>query len=72
MHNVQQVHDFTMRELISKNGGFEIGTQGDAFECAFVSVVDAVNFALEVRLCIVLDSRSQPKRRLGSCTNLTW
>jgi class 3 adenylate cyclase len=49
MHNVQQVHDFVVRESLSKNSGFEIGTQGDAFECAFVSVVDAVNFALEVQ-----------------------
>ena len=49
MHNVQQVHDFVVRESLSKNRGFEIGTQGDAFECAFVSVVDAVNFALEVQ-----------------------
>ncbi len=28
----------------------EIHTQGDAFECAFVSVVDAVNFALDVQV----------------------
>ena len=60
MNNVQQVHDFVIRESLSKNSGFEIGTQGDAFECAFVSVVDAVNFALEVRFCIVLESRLHP------------
>ncbi len=31
----------------------EIHTQGDAFECAFVSVVDAVNFALDVQVAAV-------------------
>jgi hypothetical protein len=59
MHNVQQVHDFAMREAISRNGGFEIGTQGDAFECAFVSVVDAVKFALEVQ--VRLHTNNWPK-----------
>ena len=49
MHGVQRMHDVIMRESISRYSGFEIGTQGDAFECAFVSVVDAVNFALDVQ-----------------------
>ena len=72
MNNVQQVHDFVMRESLSKNSGFEIGTQGDAFECAFVSVVDAVNFALEVQTR--LHNANWPKDVLdlpgwGSVTN---
>jgi class 3 adenylate cyclase len=73
MNNVQQVHDFVVRESLSRNSGFEIGTQGDAFECAFVSVVDAVNFALEVQTR--LHNANWPKDVLslpgwGSVTNM--
>jgi class 3 adenylate cyclase len=49
MNRVQQVHDSVLREGIAKFGGYEINTQGDAFEIAFVSVVDAVNFANDVQ-----------------------
>ena len=45
MQEVQIVHDLVMREAIAKFNGFEIATQGDAFEIAFVSTVDACNFA---------------------------
>ena len=44
---------FCLPILCAMQCSHEIHTQGDAFECAFVSVVDAVNFALDVQVTAV-------------------
>jgi class 3 adenylate cyclase len=46
---VQSVHDHIMRESINAFNGYEIHTQGDAFEIAFTDAVDAIKFALHVQ-----------------------
>ena len=41
---IQQVHDGLMRQCIDDNSGYEINTQGDAFEIAFSSPQSAARF----------------------------
>lgn len=43
---VQEVHDRVMRQGIQRFAGYEIHTQGDAFEVAFATAVSAVQFCL--------------------------
>ena len=43
---VQEVHDRVMRQGIARFAGYEIHTQGDAFEMAFATAVSAVQFCL--------------------------
>ena len=38
-----------MREGIAAHGGYEINTEGDAFHIAFVTVAQAVSFAMEAQ-----------------------
>ena len=46
---VQEVHDRLMRQGIQRFGGYEIHTQGDAFEVAFATATYAVQFCLWVQ-----------------------
>lgn len=46
---VQEVHDRLMRQGIQRFGGYEIHTQGDAFEVAFATAAYAVQFCLWVQ-----------------------
>ena len=46
---VQEVHDRLMRQGIQRFAGYEIHTQGDAFEVAFATAVSAVQFCLWVQ-----------------------
>ena len=43
---VQEVHDRVMRQGIQRFAGYEIHTQGDAFEVGFATAVSAVQFCL--------------------------
>lgn len=43
---VQEAHDRLMRQGIQRFAGYEIHTQGDAFEVAFATAVSAVQFCL--------------------------
>ncbi len=38
-----------MREGIRVHGGYEINTEGDSFHIAFMDVVEAINFCMEVQ-----------------------
>ena len=48
MTQVRHAHFQQARRLISKLGGYEIKTIGDAFMVAFHTTVDALNFTLEL------------------------
>ena len=43
-------HLQVMREGIAAHGGYEINTEGDAFHIAFVTVAQAVSFAMEAQV----------------------
>ena len=43
---VQETHDRIMRQGIQRFAGYEIHTQGDAFEIAFATAVSATQFCL--------------------------
>ena len=42
-----KIHNTTIRELIAKHKGYEVKTIGDSFMVSFMSVKDAIDFALE-------------------------
>lgn len=46
----QELHDDLLRSCLPKFGGYEITTAGDAFQLAFHTVADAVDYCLEVQL----------------------
>lgn len=46
----QDLHDDLLRSLLPKFNGYEITTAGDAFQLAFHTIPDAVNYCLEVQL----------------------
>ena len=46
---IQQRHDQIMRRALSSHGGFEIATEGDAFQIAFAGVHSALEFCFEVQ-----------------------
>jgi len=49
MHDALQIHDRIMRQSLAENSGFEITTEGDAFQIAFHDSIDALRFALEAQ-----------------------
>lgn len=49
MHQALKLHDDIMRKHIASNFGFEITTEGDAFQVAFHDSIDAIRFALAVQ-----------------------
>lgn len=38
-----------IREGIRVHGGYEINTEGDSFHIAFMDVVEAINFCMEIQ-----------------------
>ena len=46
---VQAVHDNVMREEIAKHQGYEIATEGDAFQVAWTDPCSALSFATQVQ-----------------------
>jgi len=49
MHVALELHDATIRGLLAKHHGYEITTEGDAFQLAFHSAFGAVGFCLELQ-----------------------
>eukprot|EP00026_Physarum_polycephalum_P005868 Phypoly_transcript_05907.p1 GENE.Phypoly_transcript_05907~~Phypoly_transcript_05907.p1 ORF type:complete len:565 (+),score=76.78 Phypoly_transcript_05907:106-1800(+) len=49
MNIAQKLHDQLIRSCVSECYGYEIGTEGDSFELAFHSAVDAVRWCLSVQ-----------------------
>ena len=47
MKEAQDIHDIIMRQCYSDHKGYEITTEGDAFNLAFQHPVDALAFALQ-------------------------
>ena len=47
MKEAQDIHDIIMRQCYSDHRGYEITTEGDAFNLAFQHPVDALGFALQ-------------------------
>ncbi|KAL7543686.1 hypothetical protein ACHAXR_012984 [Thalassiosira sp. AJA248-18] len=50
MKKAQDIHDIIMRQTYTNHSGFEITTEGDAFNLAFQHPMDALAFALEAQL----------------------
>nr|CCA23830.1 conserved hypothetical protein [Albugo laibachii Nc14] len=48
-----QIHDTVIRSILIKFHGYEITTAGDAFQLAFHSIEDAVNYCFEVQMKLV-------------------
>lgn len=48
-----QIHDTVLRSILIKFQGYEITTAGDAFQLAFHSIEDAVNYCFEVQMELV-------------------
>ena len=46
MKKSQDIHDMIMRQCYTDHNGYEITTEGDAFNFAFQHPVDALAFAL--------------------------
>jgi len=44
-----RIHDNLMRQNIAKYGGYEVTTEGDAFQAVFHDAIDAVEFCLSVQ-----------------------
>jgi class 3 adenylate cyclase len=62
MNEVRRAHFKQARQLIKKHGGYEIKTIGDSLMIAFRTVVEALNFALELH---VNTGHEQVKIRAG-------
>lgn len=50
MKEAQDIHDIIMRQCYTDHQGYEITTEGDAFNLAFQNPVDALAFALQAQL----------------------
>jgi len=53
MESAIRLHDATMRSALANHDGYEITTEGDAFQMAFHDAFDAVSFCLEVQSKLV-------------------
>jgi class 3 adenylate cyclase len=49
MNRALQIHDEAMRRNMAKHAGYEVMTEGDAFQIVFHDAVDAVGFCLDVQ-----------------------
>lgn len=49
MQQALRLHDATIRQVLAKHEGYEVATEGDAFQLAFHDATDAVAFCLEVQ-----------------------
>ncbi|KAL7533230.1 hypothetical protein ACHAWF_004399 [Thalassiosira exigua] len=50
MKKAQDIHDDIMRKCYTNHGGYEITTEGDAFNLAFQHPADALAFALQAQI----------------------
>ena len=50
MKKATDIHDMIMRQCYTNHSGYEINTEGDAFNLAFQHPVDALAFALQAQL----------------------
>jgi len=64
---VQDIHDTVMREGIAKHGGYEINTEGDAFQVAFTTVHQAVLFSMETQYRLLESAWPRDVLKLPSC-----
>ena len=64
---LQEIHDDHMMNLCRAHGGYLCGTQGDAFEIVFPSLVSAVMFALDVQETLLQHPWSDDVLTLPSC-----
>ena len=46
---LQEIHDEIVRNVLAETNGFEVDTEGDAFQCAFKDVGSALTFAFQVQ-----------------------
>lgn len=53
MEQALRLHDATMRLNMSKHAGYEVTTEGDAFQVAFHDALDAAHFCLDVQADLV-------------------
>lgn len=67
---VQDVHDTVMREGIAKHSGYEIITEGDAFQVAFVTVHQAVLFCQETQYRLLESVWPREVLKLPSCNEV--
>lgn len=49
MDRALRIHDTVMRQNVAKCGGYEVTTEGDAFQVVFHDAIDAVEFCLLVQ-----------------------
>ena len=52
MKKATDIHDSIMRKCYAEHSGYEITTEGDAFNLAFQHPVDAIGFALKAQLAL--------------------
>ena len=50
MNHCQGLHDAILRECLTTHSGYEISTDGDTFQMAFHTSVDAINFCMDVQV----------------------
>ena len=65
---IQIQHDIVMRKALGRHGGFEIATEGDAFQCAFMPVSSALQFCFDVQEDLLNHAWSQDVYKLGPST----
>jgi len=53
MEQALRLHDAKIREVLAANNGYEVTTEGDAFQMAFHEPLDAISFCLEVQTELV-------------------
>eukprot|EP00951_Prasinocladus_malaysianus_P004019 scaffold28455_cov35-Prasinocladus_malaysianus.AAC.1 len=63
LKQVQEIHDSLMRRELALHNGYEINTQGDAFEIAFHNIESAVRFCMKVQMELL--TRDWTKRVLA-------
>lgn len=49
MEQALSLHDSTIRKVLAKHNGYEVTTEGDAFQLCFHDAFDAVGFCLDVQ-----------------------
>eukprot|EP00931_Biecheleriopsis_adriatica_P062113 TRINITY_DN373_c0_g1_i11.p1 TRINITY_DN373_c0_g1~~TRINITY_DN373_c0_g1_i11.p1 ORF type:complete len:1076 (-),score=233.82 TRINITY_DN373_c0_g1_i11:43-3270(-) len=50
MEQALRLHDATIRQVLAKHSGYEVTTEGDAFQVAFHDAADAVAFCLDTQV----------------------
>jgi class 3 adenylate cyclase len=66
-HMAQEIHDTVIRRQIVEHGGYEVNTQGDAFEIALPSVAAAVRLCMDVQQALLQVEWSDAVCRMPTC-----